>query len=160
MVPRPAMLQSSWSSVILVQNTPEHIFMSLYQFLFSLLSQNTYKSNLKKEVLFWRIVWWGGYDSLWWGSHGGRNMDTLYTLRKQREMNQVLSSLPSQSGAAVHGIVLPTFRMGLPFPAKHFWKHPHRGTQRCVYLTILHSSELTLKSNSHGWVEFLFCDLH
>lgn len=73
--------------------------------------------------------------------------------------NQVLSSLFCLSGAPVQGIVLHTFRMGLPFPAKYFWKHPHRCTQRYVYLAVLNSSKLTMKSNYHRWVEFLFCAL-
>lgn len=60
----------------------------------------------------------------------------------------VLGSLPHLYSVcnSVQGMVLSTFRMGLPFLAEPFWKHPHKRSQRYVHLLILNPVKLTVKA--------------
>lgn len=82
------------------------------------------------------------------------------SVRKQTKVKEVLSSRFIQSGAPAHRTVLSEFGMGWAslFSAKHFWKHPHRCTQRYVFLVIPSPSELRSKINHHRCVGFFFWD--
>lgn len=56
------------------------------------------------------------------------------------------------SGSSIHGVVLPTFRMGLPSSHKPLYKQLDRHTQPCVSWVILNPITLTIKNNTHKYV--------
>lgn len=75
-----------------------------------------------------------------------------------------LSSLYSfiQHKTPKHGMVPPTFRVGLPISVNPLWKCHHRKTQTCVSMVMPTLVELTMKTNcqndhvylAYGWISW------
>lgn len=54
-----------------------------------------------------------------------------------------------------HGMLLPSFRVGLACSVKSFWKHSHRLTQTCMSMVCLNLDEMTIKIKDDTWIQFL-----
>lgn len=46
----------------------------------------------------------------------------------------------------LHEMLLPIFRVGLPFSLRHLWKHLYSHSQRCAYWVILSPVKMTIKT--------------
>lgn len=100
---------------------------------------------------FWRIQSW---RKMWqqrgWG-------EVTFYLQSGREMNvhahhTASHIFPIQSGTPFWGMVLPTFRMGLPSSVKPLWKCPHISPVVCL---LAKASPLDHVGRQTSWADLL-----
>lgn len=84
---------------------------------------------------------------------------TTSTAQRSRETNTDVGHLYKylfffiQSKGQGHGVMLITFRVGLPPVVKPFWKEPVRHTQRAASMGILNPVLLTRNINHHSLIK-------
>lgn len=88
--------------------------------------------------------------------HGARD-HMATTVRKEKAMDvatqlHLSCSTFIHSGSSVHGVVLHTFRIGLPSSLKPLYKHLDRHAQQCVSWVMLNFITLTIKMNTPKYV--------